>query len=295
MSENDRMPAHTSLRLTEQTELGDLPIQVFLKTRTPTGLHAGPDTPGDEMTPRFQVLGPFEIRAGDAIVPIGPRQRVVLAALLLNANQVVSTEHLIDTAWDEPVSAARSNLRTYIATLRRSLPCNGKPRVETHPSGYVLHAETDELDLLQFSAYAQQADRALHAGAVGTAASRLDTALELWRGRPLEGVAMTSALQVEATALEESRLAAVDAYVKAKLTMHEYDGLAETLRHLIEENPLRERLWTQLMLVLYRSGRKAEALAAYDEMRERIASVLAADPGPESRELMRRIAADDLC
>jgi DNA-binding SARP family transcriptional activator len=245
------------------------------------------------MTPMFQVLGPFEIRAGGQVVPIGPRQSVVLAGLLLKANQVVSTEYLIDTVWDKPVSAARSNLRTYVAALRRVLPRNGTDRLRTHPSGYVLHAEPEELDLLQFSTYARQADRALHAGAVSTAASRLGTALELWRGRPFEGVAMTPALQAEAAALEESRLTAVGTLVKLRLTMGELDGLAETLRYLIEENPLRERLWTQLMLVLYRSGRKAEALAAYDEMRERIAAALAADPGPAPRELMRQIAADD--
>ncbi|MGH2556982.1 MAG: protein kinase domain-containing protein, partial [Actinomycetota bacterium] len=239
----------------------------------------------------FRVLGPLEVSGKKGEVRLGgPKQRLVLAHLLLKANRVVATDRLIEDIWgEEPPEAARGTLHAYVSRLRKVL---GAFRIEARPPGYVFRATPEEVDALGFEATVAEARRSLSTDPTG-AVALLRKALSLWRGSALADLAGDSALQPELTRLEELRLAAIEDRIEAELALDHSKALVPELEVLVSEHPLRERLWGQLMVSLYRSGRQAEALAAYQRAREVLGEELGIDPSPELRQLHERVLKQD--
>ncbi|SDM59844.1 AfsR/SARP family transcriptional regulator [Allokutzneria albata] len=234
----------------------------------------------------FLVLGPMEVRArGQVVEPGGPRQRAVLAALLMRANALATPEFLVDAAWVSPPATPESNLRSYVSGLRRRLGDDGA-RLITRPGGYLLRVDAGELDLARFDRLVERAREADGR----TAADLLGQALALWRGRPLEGLAAGPALVAELARLEERHHAVVDDYVRVRFELGEHAEVVGELRRLTAIHPLRERLWEHLMGALHRSGRRADALAAFHEVRALLERELNVSPGPRLRQLHAEIA-----
>jgi YVTN family beta-propeller protein len=258
----------------------------------------------------YRILGPFEVRDSGRVVGLGgEKPRAVLAILLLHRNEVVSADRLIDDLWGEspPVSALRT-LRAYVSRLRKALgpdvPSPGSAgdsalaarddgALLTKGHGYLLQVEPGELDLERFSEMAERGRDALAAGQPEQAASVLRDALELWRGPPLDEFAYAPFAQATIAQLEELHLAAVEDRVEADLALDRARELVGGLRDLVERHPLRERLRGQLMLALYRSGRQAEALEAYEEFRRALSHELGLEPGPGLERLQLAILARD--
>jgi len=240
----------------------------------------------------FLVLGPVEARLDGRVLQLGgPKQRVLLALLLLNANEVVSRDRLVDSLWGEraPDSAQRS-LDTYVSRLRTLL---GAHRIERRSPGYVLRVQPGELDVERFEALLERGRAAAAAGDPETADGRLREALGLWRGPALSDLASEAALGLEAERLEERRLLALEGRIDAELALGGGPELLGELERLVDEHPFQERLLGQLMLSLYRAGRPAEALAAYQAFRQRLAGELGLEPSVELRTLERRILGQD--
>ncbi|HEX4722022.1 MAG TPA: BTAD domain-containing putative transcriptional regulator [Pseudonocardiaceae bacterium] len=236
----------------------------------------------------YRILGPFEVRhAGRPITLGGPRQRAVLAALVARANELASVPYLTEAVWDAAPVAPESNLRTYVAGLRRCLQEAGADPacLTTRPSGYVLTVAPDEVDAACFARLAAQGDAALDAGDRPTAAARFAEALALWRGVPLEGLAVGPVLRADATRWEDRSLAVHERYAQTVIDLGGHDDVLADLQRLVKQHPLRERLWTLLLLALYRAGRPAEALTRYQEARRHLATELGVDPSTELREL----------
>ncbi|HEU5472950.1 MAG TPA: BTAD domain-containing putative transcriptional regulator [Actinophytocola sp.] len=243
---------------------------------------------------RFRVLGTLEVRSLDGPCRLAAaKQRNLLAVLLLNANQPVDIGRLVDALWpDGPPRTAPVALRTYVSALRRSLGLAGRsglPRLGTVPGGYQLYCAPGDLDLLAFDDLVTEGRRALAAGAPETAADRLRHALGLWRGRPFEDVVLDAGLRTELIRLEERRFLAQESWLEAQLALgHHEDVLAELLE-LVTTQPLREPLWAMWMLALYRSGRQAEALRAYRDLRRHLVRELGVEPGQPLRRLHQQI------
>src|SRR5215210_3191730 len=240
----------------------------------------------------FRILGPVEVRDDGRVVRLGGgKQRAVLALLLLSANRVVASERMIELIWGErPPPTAATALHGHISSLRKAL---GPDVIATRPPGYVLETATGELDLERFERLRAEGRDALERGDPGAAAERLRAALGLWRGEALSDIGFEPFVQTEAARLEGLRLDAVQDRIDADLTTGRGTELVGELERLVAAEPLRERLWAQLMLALYRSGRQAEALDAYRRARERLVSQLGIEPGPELRDLERRILEHD--
>jgi YVTN family beta-propeller protein len=225
----------------------------------------------------FRILGPLEVLEDGRQVDLGgAKQRALLAILLLHANEVVSTDRLIDALWEEePPETAQKALQVYVSHLRKAL---GRERVETKAPGYRLRAAEDEFDLERFQILAETDPR---------------EALALWRGQALAEFAYHRFAQSEIVRLEELRLACLERRIEDDLEQGRQGALVGELERLVREHPLRERLRAQLMLALYRSGRQAEALAAYRDARRALRDELGLEPSAELRELERRILAQD--
>lgn len=238
------------------------------------------------------VLGSVEVRIDGKAVPLGgPKQRSLLALLLLNANEVVSRDRLIDALWGERAPAsAQGSIDTYVSRLRSVL---GADRVERHPPGYLLRVERGELDLARFEGLLEQGRAAAVAGDARTARDFLLEGLAVWRGRALADLESEALLGVEAERLEERRLLALEGRIEAELQLGGGAELVGELERLVGEHPFRERLQGQLMLSLYRAGRQADALAAYQAFRRRFAEELGLEPSAELRTLERRILEQD--
>jgi DNA-binding SARP family transcriptional activator len=227
-----------------------------------------------------------------------PAPRVLLAVLALSANRVVPAAALVEAIWPPESGPREGNLHSQIYQLRKHLaglePDRASPRLVTRPPGYLLLLADAELDLAQFTALAALGREAAGAGDPAGAATLLGQALALWRGPALADVAPRSPrLEAEAAALEELRLAVLEDRVEADLAAGGHGSLAAELAGLVTAYPLRERLRGQLMLALYRSGRQAEALQAYQQARHLLAAELGIDPGPELQQLHQRILQAD--
>jgi WD40 repeat protein/DNA-binding SARP family transcriptional activator len=249
---------------------------------------------------RFQVLGPLEVETDDrAVVLGGPKERLLLALLLTRPNQVVSVEALIRGLWGEqpPPTAART-LQSHVKRLRRVLE-PGRARstasqvLITRLPGYLLRVAPGALDAARFEELTAQARRALASDAADAAASTLREALGLWRGQAFEEFTESDAVVAEADRLAELRLAAVEDRLEAELRLGRHRELVAELDGLVRDQPLRERLWAQLMLALYRSGRQADALLAYQRARSVLVEELGIDPGAELRRLQAAVLAQD--
>jgi DNA-binding SARP family transcriptional activator len=245
---------------------------------------------------RFSLLGPVEAHLDGTRLPLGgPKQRAVLAMLLLNANRTVQVSQIIDGVWgaDAPQRAVNT-VQVYVSGLRRALDPHpaadpAARLLTTHGTGYLLRADERSLDLLEFLSAAADGRRALAEGRAADGAARLRHALGLWRGRPLADVADEPFAETELAALEESRLATVEARVAADLAAGRDAELVAELRTLVAEHPLRERFRGLLAEALYRGGRQAEALAVFREARRVLAEELGVDPSPELQSLERTI------
>jgi DNA-binding SARP family transcriptional activator len=239
----------------------------------------------------FRILGPLEVREGDAPLPLsGGRQRALLALLLLNANRVVAAERLIDELWGEEVpETAPKAVQVFVSKLRKVLP---EGRLKTHPPGYLIELSEGELDLERFERLLADGRRALAQGRPQEAASLLREALALWRGPALAEFTEPFA-QPEAARLEELRGACLEERIEADLALGGHAELVGELESLVGRYPLRERLRAQQLLALYRSGRQAEALGAYQEFRRLLADELGIEPSQRLRDLERRILQQD--
>ena len=244
----------------------------------------------------FGVLGPLEVTAGGRSLGLaGARTRAVLALLLVHANQVVSSDRLIEELWPgQPAGKATDSLQVRLSELRKALRSAGEAdRLATRPPGYLLRVAPAELDALRFEQLAADGDAALADGDAATAAQRLDQALALWRGPALADFDTVPSARAEAARLEEERLAALESRAEALLACGRHRDLIAELETLTAAHPLRERFWYQRMLALYRAGRQADALRAYRELRDILVAELAIEPGPELRELHARILRQD--
>jgi DNA-binding SARP family transcriptional activator len=245
----------------------------------------------------FLILGPLEVRKdGRPVALRAPKQRALLAALLVRANTVVSTEQLIDDLWgDEPPATATNVLQGYVAGLRQILgqAPGDRPYLITRAPGYLLQVQPEESDLHRFERLVEQGRQARAAGAPSQAAHDLRQALSLWRGPILGDRAMHRLRLTTAPRLEERRLAVLEERLEADLALGRHADLIGELKALIVASPLRERLRAQLMLALYRSGRQSEALEVYRDARRELAKEVGIEPGRELERLQRAILTGD--
>ncbi|MDP4503346.1 AfsR/SARP family transcriptional regulator [Nonomuraea turcica] len=241
--------------------------------------------------PNFGVLGPLRVRTPEQIVRIaGKKPRLLLASLLLEANQVVGSDVLIEVLWPaDPPSSAVANLRTYVSSLRGAAGEAGA-QIVAHPSGYVVELATEQLDVLLFE---DLVSRARAAGRDGEAAGHLRAALALWRGNPLGDLPASPLWDGRLRALAQARLGAAEALVAAKMAREEYTSAIEDLKELIGEHPYREDLWQRLILALHRAGRRAEALHAYTTIRRQLVDELGIEPGQDLRDAHAAVLAGD--
>ncbi len=228
----------------------------------------------------FRLLGPLEVGSPDGPVAVGGRkERALLTILLLHRGEVVSADRLIDDLWNgEPPPGASNTLQGYVSHLRRTLDPGV---ILTRPPGYQLAVESDRLDLSRAEQLAVEGQGALAAEEFGHAATSLSKALALWRGSALGEFADAPWAVSACVRIEELRLAILENQMEARLALGEHAAAVPDLQEAVRRWPLRERLTAQLMLALYRSGRQADALAAYRDLRRRLAEELGIDPGPE--------------
>jgi YVTN family beta-propeller protein len=240
----------------------------------------------------FRVLGSLEVVDHDGSVALGaPKQRALLAVLLLHRGEPVSSDRLIDEIWGEqPPASANKLVQGYVSNLRKVL---GDGRLVTQGRGYVLRIEPGQTDVDRFEALVAEGRRALQGGDALTAGAVLREALAQWRGPALMDFAYEPFAQSEIARLEESRLAALEDRIDADLASGEHARLVGELEALVHAHPLRERLRGQLMVALYRSGRQADALQAYQNARRELLDELGLEPGRPLQELERAILAHD--
>ncbi|MET8154237.1 AfsR/SARP family transcriptional regulator [Actinoplanes sp. NPDC049668] len=248
---------------------------------------------------RLEVLGPLLAWRGNEATRLGPvQQRVVLGILALHANRSLGREQLIEAVWgEEPPAYAVNLLQKNVSALRRSLepvrPADGKSRVLTwSDAGYRLTLPDGGLDLADFDRELARAGAARATGDLPTASRALHTALRLWRGPLLDGLA-GPLLDAERDRLAERRIGAIEDRIEIDLALGENRDLVAELRRLVAEHPLRERLRGLLMQALHRSGQRADALAAYRETHDYLYAELGVGPGAELQQLHRRLLDGD--
>ena len=241
---------------------------------------------------QFRILGPLEVLDGQHLVELGrPKQRALLAVLLVHANQVVALDRLIEELWgQQPPAQATASLQAYVSNLRRALEPGRRaqtpPRVlVTQPPGYRLVVAAEDLDAARFVTLAEEGHLLLEGGRPGPAAQVLREALRLWRGPALAEVADEAFARAERQRLEELRLVALEDRLAAELALGRHAGAAAELGELVGRYPFRERLHGLLMMALYRSGRQAEALEVFQSVRRMLGEELGIDPSPWLRQL----------
>jgi DNA-binding SARP family transcriptional activator len=210
----------------------------------------------------FRMLGPLEVVDAERPVALGgPKQRALLAILLLGRGEVISSDRLIDQLWGErPPATAAKTLQGYVSHLRKAL---GDEVLLTRGGGYLLTTAPEQVDAERFEAIAADARQALAVGDASGARRLLGEALGLWRGEPLADLGYEPFAQSEIARLEEARLAALEDRIDADLALGHHRDLVGELEGLLEAHPNRDRLRGELMLALYRSGRQADALEVY--------------------------------
>ena len=240
----------------------------------------------------LRILGPLEVLDDDG-APVdvgGPRPRTLLIDLALAQGHTVPADQLLEDVWSGERIPARNNLQVHVSRLRRAL---GDDRIATRGGGYALDLPRDALDAARFDRLSAEGRAALHAGDAEAAASVLRDALALWRGAALVDFADDAFARPVITRLEESRFTAIEDRVDADLLLGRHAELIGELEALVQEHPLRERLWAQLMTALYRAGRQADALRAYQRARTVLAEQLGIDPGPALRQVEEAVLAQD--
>jgi predicted ATPase/DNA-binding SARP family transcriptional activator len=243
----------------------------------------------------FRILGPVEAARSGRSLPLGgPKQRALLALLLVHRDRVVPSDRLIEELWSgAPPPGARTTLRSHVSRLRALLG-DGDAVVHSRPPGYVLVLTPEQLDSARFERLAREGREALGRGAADIAADTLRAALALWRGPALADVAEEPFARLEAARLEELRLSTLEDGIEAELALGRHAELVPTLESLVTEHPLRERLWGYLMLALYRCDRQAEALEAYRRLRARLVDDLGLEPSETLQDIQLAILRREL-
>ncbi|WP_148616530.1 AfsR/SARP family transcriptional regulator [Nocardioides rubriscoriae] len=244
----------------------------------------------------IRLLGPIEVATPDGIVALGPpRQRAVLAMLALAAGEVVSTDRLVDGLWAEaPPNNPLAALQVFIHGLRKTLRgATGQELVSRDAPGYRLTVGPGATDVARFLDLHRQAREARTAGRMGDARDRLEEAERLWRGPALADVLSAPFAQAEAVRLDELRLSAQEDAYDVRLALGEHAAVVDPLARAVDDHPMRERFWGQLMTALYRSERQGEALAAYSRARDQLADELGIDPGSALQALELAILRQD--
>ena len=243
---------------------------------------------------QFRILGPLEICADDEslLTVTQGRHREIVTALLLLTNQPVTHATLVRMLWgDNAPRAAATTLRSHISTLRQLSPLFR--RLETHRSGYLLRVAERELDVTEFRARSSAGWLAVQRGDHAGAVPLLRKALDTWREPPLADLPADPQLDQLAAHLAQERRVARQRWIDAKLALGDHEELISVIRDSTAEDPLNEHLWAQLVLALYRSGRQAEALDTFGQIRDVLAAECGIDPGRELVELQRRMLARD--
>jgi ABC-type transport system substrate-binding protein/DNA-binding SARP family transcriptional activator/streptogramin lyase len=244
----------------------------------------------------YRLLGPLEVTVDGTAVDLGGlKQRALLAILLLHANQPVHRDVLVDRLWGEhPPVSARHAVNVYIWRLRKALQAaSGTERVVTRQGAYLLQAAEEQVDVAVFERLAGEGRRALAAEDPGRASAVLGEALALWRGAPLADFRFEPFAQAEIARLEELRAGVVEDRIEADLALGCHAHVVGELEALAAADPLRERLHQQLMVALYRCGRQADALAAYQKARRTLADELGIEPCQQLRQMERAILDQD--
>lgn len=245
----------------------------------------------------FAILGPLEVLDQHRLIEVSSaKERLLLAALVVHAGEVVSVDRLIEVLWGTtPPVTAGNTLQTYVSHLRRVLEPDRAPRardgvLRTRGQGYTLMVAPEAVDAVRFERLARDGHDALPSDP-RQAAETLRAALALWRGEPLAEFGFELFAQAEIARLTELRAAVVEDRVEADLALGRHAALCGELSRAVTEQPLRERLWSQLIRALYRCGRQAEALEAYTRLREQLRELLGIDPSPELVRLQEAVLA----
>ena len=228
----------------------------------------------------FRILGPLEVvLGGRAVVLRAAKVRALLGMLLLSPDQVVSADRLADGLWgDHRPDSAVNTLQGYISQLRKAL--GGDPPIQTRSPGYVLAVDEDRIDASRFERLLDEGRRARAGGDPERSVTVLAQALELWRGEALADFTYAEWAQTAIARLHELRIVATEEWIEARLDLGEHSEVLAELDALVTAHPLRERLWAARILALYRSGRQADALRAYQELRRNLGEELGIAPSP---------------
>lgn len=239
---------------------------------------------------KVRVLGPLEVQSDGVDIRLGGRkQRTVLAVLVAEVGKPVAVDTLIDAVWgEEPTPGARSTLQTYVSNLRAAIG----DVIVREDGGYRLATDPGHVDAVEFEHAVTRAAELLESDPA-EASQRLRAALALWRGHPYSDVTDTFRLELEARRLEELRLRAVETRIEAELALGQHAELVAELEVLCEEFPVQESFRAQHMLALYRSGRQAEALRAYQKTRTYLAEELGLEASPQLQGMERQILNQD--
>ena len=247
----------------------------------------------------FRILGPLEVRDENRAIALGgSKQRALLALLLMNVNETLSTDRLIDELWSQrPPAHAAKTVQMQISRLRKALAVDAGDGstgvVVTRERGYELRLDPERLDSHRFERLAAEGRSELACGHPQRSVAALERALSLWRGAPLAELAYEPFAQREIARLEDLRVAALEQLIEAKLALGRHAEVVGQLETLVGQHPYRERPRALLMLALYRSERQADALQAYQDARRTLVEELGIEPGERLRELERAVLAQD--
>lgn len=244
---------------------------------------------------KFQVLGELEVTRHGATISFGsPTQRALLSLLLMRANTRVSLDVLVDSLWDDPPARATEALRVHVSQLRKQLEPELRSGRDaetllTVPGGYMLRLDPHQMDSHLFEEQFEVGLRRFREGSAADAANHLAAALAKWRGTPFSELSDLAIARPEISRLEELLVQAHELWIETQLQLGRHEATLPELAELLERHPHRERLWSQLMLALYRAGRQQEALEAYRRVRSLLREDLGVEPGPRLKSLHQQI------
>jgi len=244
----------------------------------------------------FRLLGSLEVSAQGAVAELGPpKQRALLAILLLHAGEIIPVDRLIDLLWGEhPPRTANHSIQIYISDLRKAIDSlGGKEILTTRPPGYLLNADPASIDARQFERLVEEGTRKLRSGDQAEGAKDLRAALGLWRGPALSDFTYEDFAQPYIRRFHDLHLDAIEELAGAELEAGQASDVVPMLDAAIRDDPLRERSRELLMLALYRSGRHAEALRTYQQLRTQLVEELGLDPSPPLQRMQERILLHD--